>query len=147
MEDKQIYKTPSKTLATMQVVHLGKILFNLQFIVLALMLASVISFILPALYYIVLFCIAFISLGSLLIDETFRSMWAGGDTLTKIAEVLTHSWKYTVPIVAILAIASIVCLMLDKNKKHVAKIVTSVIICVIALVILVLKLINTGVFA
>ncbi len=145
MENQKTYKTPSKTLARIQVVHFGKILFNMQFIAVAIMAASVISFIMPALYYIVLACIAFLSLGSLLVNETFRSMWAGGETLTKIAEVLTHSWKYTVPIVVVLAIASIVCLCFDKNKKHIARIVISAIICVLALIVLFLKLVNSGV--
>lgn len=144
MENKKVYKTPKNILARMQVVHFGKILFNLEFIAVAIMLASVISFIMPALYYIMLVCIAFLSLGSLLANETFRSMWAGGETLTKIAEVLTHSWKYTVPIVLVLAIASIVCLCFDKNQKHIARIVISSIICVVALIILIFKLINSG---
>lgn len=144
MENQKTFKTPSKTLARMQVVHCGKILFNLQFVVLAVMLASVLSFIMPALYYIVLVCIAFLSLGSLLANETFRSFWSGGEKLTKIAEALTHSWKYTVPIVLVLAIASIVCLCFDKKEKHIARIVISGIICVIALIVLILKLVNTG---
>ncbi len=144
MENLKVYKTPGKTLARMQVVHFGKILFNMQFIAVAVMAASVLSFILPALYYLVLICIAFLSLGSLLLNETFRSLWAGGETLTKIAEALIHSWKYTVPIVLILAIASIVCLCFDKHQKHIARIVISSIICVLALIVLIFKLINMG---
>ncbi len=144
MENQKTFKTPSKTLARMQVVHFGKILFNLQFIALAIMAASAISFVMPALYYVVLVAIAFLSLGSLLVNETFRSMWAGGETLTKIAAALSHSWKYTVPIVALLAITSIVCLCFDKHEKHIARIVISVVVCVLALIVLILKLINTG---
>ncbi len=146
MDNQKTFKTPKNILARMQVVHLGEILFNLQFIAVAIMVASVISFIVPALYYVLLFCIAFLSLGALIANSTFRSMWAGGETLTKITSVLTQSWQYTIPIVAILAIASIVCLCFDRNKKHIARIVISSIICVLALIILIFKLINTGVF-
>lgn len=147
MENQKVYKTPSKTLARMQVVHFGKILFNLQFVAVAIMVASVLSFIMPAIYYLVLICIAFLSLFTVFANPTFMSFWSGGETLTKIASVLTQSWKYTVPIVLALAIASIVCLCLDKNQKHIARIVVSVIICVLALIVLIAKLINTGVAA
>ncbi len=146
MENQKTFKTPSKVLVRMQVVHFGKILFNLQFLVLAIMLASAISFVLPFFYYMVLVFLVLFTLFALLADPTFRSWWSGGETLTKIAQVLTHSWKYTVPIVAILAISSIVCLSADKNKQHIARIVVSVIICVISLIVLFLKLVNSGVF-
>lgn len=145
MENQKTFKTQNKTLARMQVVHLGKILFNLQFIVVAIMVASVLSFIMPAIYYLFLVCIAFLTLFTLFANPTFKSFWAGGETLTKIATVLSQSWKYTVPIVLVLAIASIICLCFDKNQKHIARIVVSVIICVLALIVLLLKLVNTGV--
>ncbi len=145
MENLKTFKTPCKTLARMQVVHFGKILFNLQFIAVAVMVASVISFILPAFYYILLFCIATLTLYTLFLDPTFRAMWAGGETLTKIAEAMTHSWKFTVPIAIIFAITSIVCLCFDKHQKHIARIVVSSIICVLALILLFFKLVNTGV--
>lgn len=146
MEKQKAEKTPNKTLARMQVVHFGKILFNLQFVALAIMAASVISFILPAIYYVLLVCFAAFSLFILFANPTFKSLWSGGETLTKIAAVMLQSWKYTVPIVAVLSIVSIVCLCFDKNNKHVARIVVSAIICVLALVVLFFKLVNTGVF-
>lgn len=144
MENQKTFRTPSKTLARMQVVHLGKIVFNMQFIVLAIMLASVLTFIMPAIYYMLLICIGMLSLFILFANPTYRAFWKGGETLTKIADVLTRSWKYTVPIVLILAAVSIICLCFDKYKKHTARIVVSAIICVIALVVLILKLINKG---
>lgn len=144
MENQKVFKTPSKTLARMQVVHFGKILFNLQFVVMAIMLASVITFVMPAIYYMMLLCIAFLSLFILFANKTFLSFWSGGETLTKIADILTRSWKYTVPIVLILAIGSIACLCFDKNQKQIARIVISAIVCVLALIVLILKLINKG---
>lgn len=144
MENQKILKTQGKTLARIQVVHFGKILFNLQFIALVVMVASVLSFIMPGIYYLLLICTAFLTLFTLFANPTFISLWSGGETLTKIASVLTQSWKYTVPIVAVLAATSIACLCFDKNKKHTARIVISAIICVLALVVLILKLINKG---
>lgn len=144
MENRDRFKTPKKTLAKMQVVHLGKILFNLQFLVLAIMLASVISFILPAIYYIVLVFLVLFSFFSLLANPTFRALWSGGEALSKVADVLLYSWKFTVPIVAIFSVASIVCLCFDKNEKHIARIVISVLIFVAAIAVLILKLLNSG---
>ena len=144
MENQEKYKTPSKVLARMQVVHLGKILFNLQFLALAVMAASVLSFILPAIYYLMLICVALLTFCTLFANPTFASMWAGGETLTRVAEVMTQSWTYTVPISLALAVLSIGLLCFDKNQKHPARIAVSVIIALIAVVILVLKLINGG---
>lgn len=146
MENQKSFKTPRKTLIKMQVVHFGKIIFNLQFVALAIMVASVLSFIITAIYYILLICIAFLSLFTLFANPTFRSLWSGGEVLTNIASTLTQSWKYTIPIVAVLAISSIICLCFDENKKQVARIVISTIILVLSVLVLFLKIVNMGVF-
>lgn len=147
MNQQKTLSTPTKTLVRMQVVHLGKILFNLQFIGVAVMMASVLSFIMPAIYYLMLICAAVLSLFILLGYPTFRSLWAGGETLLQVADTLTRSWQYTVPIVAGLAVAAIVCLCFDKHQRHPARITVSVIIAALALFVLFLKIANTGVFA
>lgn len=144
MEKQQTFKTPNKTLARMQVVHLGKILFNLEFLALAIMLASVLTFILPALYYLVLICIMFLTLFIVFASPEFMSWWNGGETLAKVADAMTQSWKFTVPIALALAAISIVCLCFDKNQKHTARIVVSAIIAVGAAILLIAKLINGG---
>lgn len=143
MENQKAFKTPIKTLARMQVVHFGKILFNLQFIALAVMAASVLSFLMPVVYYLLLLCIAFLTLFLIFANPTFLSFWSGGEALAKIAETLAQSWKYTVPIVTVLAVASLICLCFDKNKKHTARIAVSAVICIFALAVLFLKLANT----
>lgn len=137
-------KTPDKILARMQVVHFGKILFNLQFIALAVMAASALTFILPALYYLVLILVTMLSLFMLFVNPEFRALWAGGETLTKVAEALAHSWQYTVPLLAVLSAVSIVCLCFDKNEKHPARIVVSALMFIAAMVVLIAKLINSG---
>ncbi len=139
MENQKAFKTPIKTLARMQVVHFGKILFNLQFIALAVMAASVLSFLMPVVYYLLLLCIAFLTLFLIFANPTFLSFWSGGEALAKMAQ----SWKYTVPIVTVLAVASLICLCFDKNKKHTARIAVSAVICIFALAVLFLKLANT----
>ena len=145
MENQTTFKTPSDTLMRMQVVHLGKILFNMQFIAVAIMAASVLSFIIPAIYYLLLISIAMLSLFTLFANPSFVSLWSGGEALSQIATVLVESWQYTVPIVAVLSIASIICLCFDKNKKHTARIVVSSILCALAVIVLLIKLVNSGV--
>ena len=142
MEKQKAFKTPIKTLVGMQVVHFGKILFNLQFIALAVMAASVLSFLIPVIYYLLLLCIALLTLFTVFINPTFLSLWSGGEALTKIADTLAQSWKYTIPIVAALAVASLICLCFDKNKKHPARIAVCAVICILALAVLILKLAN-----
>lgn len=140
MDNQRPYKTPKGTLAGMQVVHFGKILFNMQFVALAIMIASLISFVLPLIYYVLLASVTMLTLFLLLLNPTFRALWAGGEVLTKIAEVMLESWKYTVPAVAILSIASIVCLCFDKQKNQTARIVVSAIFAVLSGIVLILKL-------
>lgn len=145
MENQKTFKTPTKTLVTMQVAHFGKILFNLQFLALAVMVASVLSFLLPVIYYLVLLFISLLTVFTIYaVNPNFASYWSGGETLTKVAAFMSQSWKYTVPIVLVLAALSIVCLSIDRSQKHTARIVGSSIIAVLAAVILIFKLINGG---
>lgn len=131
----------------MQVVHFGKILFNMQFIAVAVMIASVLSFIIPAIYYLLLICILMLSLFTLLAKPEFVALFSGGETLSKIAEALANSWNYTIAIVAVFSVASIVCLCLDKHKQQLPRIIISAVVCGIDLLILLIKLAVSGVFA
>ena len=145
MENQINLKTPKGTLARMQVVRLGKITFNLQFIAFAIMLASVLSFILPAIYYLLLICVTLLTLFTIFVwYPEISSWWSGGEKLGKVALALSKSWKYTIPILLTLAILSIVLLCFDKNQKHIARIVISSIVAVLSLVVLILRLINGG---
>lgn len=144
MENQEAFKTPKKMLARMQVVHLGKILFNLQFLAVAVMAFSMLSFIFTAGYYMILICAAFLTLFTLFLNPTFRALWSGGEALTKFAEALADSWKFTVPIVAALALAAIACLCFDAKEKHTVRIVASTVICAIAVVVLITELVVTG---
>ena len=148
MEQEKTLKTPNNVLARMQVVHFGKIMFNLQFIALAVMVASVLSFLLPVIYYLVLICIMMLTVFTIFIFyPDFKNWLSGGETLTKISTFLAGSWKYTVPIIIVLAVLSIVCLCFDKQKRHVGRIVSSSIILVFAFIILFFQLVNSGVIA
>ena len=145
MEQPKTYRPPKKELARMQVVRFGKILFNLQFLALVVMLASILSFIFPVIYYLVLIFIMLITCFSIFaIVPDFASWWSGGEKFLEIAIILFGSWMFTVPIALIVSVGSIVCLCFDKNQKHVARIVVSSIIAVVAVIILIFKIINGG---
>lgn len=145
MENQRIYATPKKDLLGMQVVHFGKILFNLQFIAIAVMFASVVSLFLPVLYYLMLACVSLLTLFIIYAAyPEFASWWAGGETLMRAAAALADSWTYTVPITVVLAVGSIVCLCFDKREKQIGRIVASSVILVLAFVLLIVKLINSG---
>lgn len=144
MENQETFKPPRSYLARMQVVHLGKILFNLQFLAVAVMVLSVLSYVFTVSYYLILIMAAFLTLFTLFASPAFRALWAGGETLNAFAEALAESWKFTVPIVAALSVAAIVCLCADKGERHIARIVVSAAICAIAVVILIFKLTSAG---
>lgn len=140
---KNNFVTSKKLLFKMQVVHFGKILFNLQMLPFAIMVTSIASFIVPVVYYIMLIAISLFTFFSIYaVYPEFSSWWSGGEVLAKVAEQLAQSWKYTVPIVLALSLLSIVCLSIDANKKHTTRIVVSVIVAVLSIAILALKFIN-----
>ena len=135
-------KTSNGLLARMQVVQFGKILFNLQFVALAVMLASVVSQIFVMAYYLVLIMVAFLTLFTLFFSPEFQELWSAGEAFTDMANAMAASWTYTVPILAAVSAASIICLCFDKNNKHIARIVVSAVVCLIAVIMLIVKLTN-----
>lgn len=141
MENQKVFTIPKKMLARMQVVHFGKLLFNLQFIMVALMLSSLLSFVVYPLYYVVLLTIlGFTVFTAFIIIPNFASWW-NPTTLNKITVFLAGTWKYTIPIAAAVSIASIVCLCFDKSEKHFIRITISSAICLFTLAYLFFKII------
>lgn len=144
MEKPNAFKTPNGLLARMQAVRFGKILFNLQFVALAVMAASVLSFLFVAAYYIVLIFITIITLFTLLGNDTFLMLWSGGEVLVEVTEKLAYSWKFTVPIAMALSALSVACLCLDRYDKHGVRIAVSTTVFAASLIVLVVKLVSTG---
>lgn len=143
MEDNHVtdFKTPRGVLAKMQATHFGKILFNLQFVAVAIMLASVLSFLIVALYYFFLLAVTLLTLGGIYaIYPEFASWWSGGETLNNIAVTLSSGWTYIVPIAIAVSAISVVMLSLDRTNKQTARIVISSVICALSVIILLVKL-------
>ncbi len=145
MENQEAFKTPNKILARMQIVHLGKILFNLAIIALLIMLSSVVSFTITLLYYLLLIAITIGTFGLIYgIYPDIAKWWSGGDKLMEMTTALAESWRYTIPIVLALSLASIICLCFDRLHPSKARIVMAVIIALLALMVLILKMMGGG---
>lgn len=141
----QKLKTPKAELARMQAVHLGVILFNLQFLAVAFMLAGVFSFIVVVLFYFFMIIVTLGSLGIIyLLYPSFGSWWAGGEVLQDIAVRLAGGWVYAVPIALALSVSSIILLSFDSEQRHVGRIVVCVIVALLTVAFLIFKWLNAG---
>ena len=127
-------KTPRDLLVNMQVKRLGNITFVLQFISLAIMFLGMISFGLALMYFVVLFLYALCTFFLVFFDPEFVALFSAVDGVLNFSLVIASWWKFTAPITIFLSVLSIICLELDKSKKHTAKIVLSAIVASIALI-------------
>ena len=145
MEEKgvQAATTPKNVLVRMQVARLGKITFNLQFLAVAVMAASVLSFLAMAVFYLLLLAITIVTLGLIFAAyPSFANLWSGGEVLESIFYTVAASWPYAVPAALALSVTSIICLCFDYREKHVARITISAVIAVISLIVLIIKLVG-----
>lgn len=141
MKNQPMYRTDHQILFRMQVVHLGKILFNFQIVAFVILIASFFSLFLTAMFWLILFVIMLVTLFTIFINEDFRRLFANSSEIMDwVTSVFAQSWQYTVPTLAILSVATIICLSFDKNQKHLGRIVTSVIFGILAIGVLVIKM-------
>lgn len=138
--ERKIIETPSSILIRMQVVHFGKILFNLEVVALLIVLSSILTFLSAVVYYTFLLFITVGTFGLIYaLYPTFSTWWSGGETLLNVSVYLSENWKYTIPLVFVLSVASAICLGFEKGNKQVVKIAISMIIALFALVIFIFK--------
>ncbi|MDE7163514.1 MAG: hypothetical protein K2O44_05500 [Clostridia bacterium] len=140
----QSVPTPKNVLIRMQIARLGKIAFNLQFIAVALMAASVLSFLSIVVYAAIVMVAVICTLGLIFVAyPSFADGLTGsGEALTSIFNMLAASWTYTAPTALALAGVSIICLCFDYREKHVARISISAVIAAIAVIVLIIKLVG-----
>lgn len=138
-------KTPKKILAQMQLARLGKIAFVWQFIAVAVMLVSVITFLAAAMYYLVLIVIILGSAFLILLSSDFQNWLNAGDGIMQFSVSLANWWKYAAPVALALSVLSIVCLCADRHRKHLARIILSALVALFAVIYYIVKLIYTGV--
>lgn len=137
MENQPLYRPTTDALARLQVVHFGKICFNLEIATLVVMLLGFLSIMISAavmlIYYLVLFVVLIGSMFLILFSEDYRKLWSGGDVVTKIADAVGQAWPYILPATMVLALLSVVCLCFDKHQKHFVRIGISVAVFVVLL--------------
>lgn len=146
MEDLQPrpYKLPKGLSARLQLTHLGKILFNLQFIPLVVIIASVLSFFVVAMFYLLLLMISIGTLGLIyIVFPNMLNWWAGGESLLALTEWLALCVPYIAPAGIALSVLSIVLLCFDFREKQIARIIISVIVAIITAIALAFYL-NAG---
>ena len=121
--------------ARIQLAHLGKILFGLQFVSLVLILAGLLSGLLAVTYYVLLALISLLTIFLIYAAyPEFASWWGGGDALLRISDGILRATPYTASITLALSLLSIALLCCDFRKKSIPRIVVSAIVAVIAIV-------------
>lgn len=135
IKDVEMPKVPTKILTKMHFAHIGKILFSLS---VALLIICFISFLAPILYGIVMMVIFFgliisavFSLGLLLANDFYRSLWSFefmDMTVLMNIVAFTSNFIYVCTFTSLIA----AILMLIDNKKSVPRIVISFIMFVIS---------------
>lgn len=139
MEDNKIvsYEIPKGVLTRMRIAHIGKILFNLSipaFILAGIGLMSPLIYGLSVLlYYGVLIIATIISLGTLLVNSTFISLWEFTDFSGLLETFLLISTNLMYAVVGATLLSAI--FMLIDNKKSIPRIVISYVIFAISLII------------
>lgn len=131
---KQNFKTPSITLFRMQMVHFGKILFNLQFIAPLFVLSNIITAAMYVIYYLILFAITMFTLFTVFIWYPEFGNWWQADYLNQFFQILSGAGKYVLPISICASILSTVCLCFDKNEKHIKRIVINSLVLVVLII-------------
>ncbi len=132
-------QTPTKYLLSFYNTRLGTILSNLSFVCLFLTLASLASFIVSFIVWIVGFFAIIFSIGTIfaIVPNYWDTMMKSAELMGKVGEVIFKLWPVVGGLGIAFSIISIVLLACDKNKKHTARITISsiVLLIIIALVI------------
>lgn len=143
-KDVRAATTPKNILVRMQVARLGKITFNLQFLAVAVMAASVLSFLSVVVYAAIVMVAVIFTLGLIFVayPSFADGLSGGGEALTCIFNMLAASWTYTAPTALALAATSIICLCFDYREKHIARITVSAVIAALSVIVLIEKLVG-----
>ena len=118
------------------VVRLGIIFSNMAILSLILCLSGIASFVALAFVFIIGFAIIIFSVGTIFVvyPNYFQTLMSAGTVTGQIADFFMNTFYIFASICILTSILSLVLLILDKRKKHVARIVISSIIIAVVLV-------------
>lgn len=124
------------SIGALRVSHLGKILSNFAILGVVLCIASLVSFLLLALYYLILIAVLLGTLFLILIAyPEFIDLFAGGEQLTELMVTFTNTCVPIIaPITIVVSVAAIAALAMSKQKNITTRLVISI-ICSVAAVI------------
>ncbi len=116
----------------------GKILSNISIVCLLLCVASIITTLISV--FLIMFGIIMMICTLGLVFAIFPNYWSmltsTGEFVGKFASFMVYAWKFLAPIGIICAILSVVFLLLDRNNKHTARIVFSVLVLISIIIII-----------
>ena len=116
-------------------VRLGKIFFNLSIVLLLLSYCSVLSFMATAVVAVVAFAIIVLSVGTIFIAVPNFAEYIGNilNVSVSVNAFFLNYWYIFIPGTILCSILSLVLLLLNDQRKNVARIVISSIIIALAL--------------
>lgn len=139
------YKPTKNQSARIQLAHFGKILFGLQFIPLAIILAGLLSAVVMVFLYLIVLLVLLATLFLILIAAPdFISSLQSGEVIGEITQGIMSITPYTASITLTLSVLSIVFLCCDFRKKDIPRIVVSSVVSVLAIVALAIFYFTTG---
>lgn len=133
---------PAGAMAKIYCTHFGLIFSNLaataSVLAVLCLLGSVLTVLIPVLYYIFLIATTVFSIGlSFVAIPNFISWWGFDTSFTSnLANGILSAIPYLCAIALAAAIASTVLLMIDKNNRHWGRFVTAIILSIVAIVVI-----------
>lgn len=129
------YEMPKSMALQTNLTRLGIVLSNFALIGTLLMLSSFLFFICYAIYYIVLIFATVVTLGLIfLLVPNFSSLFNVPDHIANITQAINTALPIVAPITLISAVASLILLCLNKEDRHVGRIVFSAVLIGIVII-------------
>ena len=127
-----------KDLRMMRINHAGRILSNLTFIGVGLLIAGIFGFVVTLGYYLILLIIAFLTLFIIFMSPAYMAAWGGGNSIWKITSFLTAAGMALWPLTLLCGVTSIILLSIDKKNLPTARIVLTAIATFISIIALII---------
>lgn len=133
--------TPARVLSSMYTTRLGIILSNVAVICVLFCLSSIVSVVISWLFWVLGMVLIFVTLGIVLlvIPGYWNSLMSSGKIVANVANILLQAWPYISITGIACSVASIVLLALDRNQRHIGRIVfSSIVIGLIVIIMIIL---------
>lgn len=145
-EKSVISTTPTKYLTNCYLTRLGTILSNMAIVCVIFCMSSILSSILSVLLWILGMMLILATLGSIfaLIPNYWNKLVSLMEQSSQLIEKLIKVLPYIASVGLACAIASIVLLAMDKNKKHTGRIIFSIVASIIILIVIFVLIIGGG---